>query len=156
MIFLDEVTFTKQAIQKKDWSAKYTNLQVNEADVYIPYVSVIAAVSAYEGLELIMMNEEAIDSSDFQIFVKKLSRKNSSQPFGLFMDNLRVHKTKDAMEKMEKLNITPLWNIPYCPDTNPIESCFSIVKQRYKKDRLHHLINKKEFDTKKGIERAFL
>ena len=46
VIFLDEVTFTKQAIQKKDWSAKYTNLQVNEADVYIPYVSVIAAVSA--------------------------------------------------------------------------------------------------------------
>ena len=46
VIFLDEVTFTKQAIQKKDWSAKYTNLQVNEADVYISYVSVIAAVSA--------------------------------------------------------------------------------------------------------------
>ena len=71
------------------------------------------------------------------------------------MDNLAVHRTKKVMQKCRSLNITPLWNLPYSPDTNPIESCFAQVKKAFKKRRLHCLVNNIEFNMRKEIREAF-
>ena len=49
------------------------------------------------------------------------------------MDNLSVHKTRGMMELYKSLSITPIFNIPYSPDFNGIESYFSLVKASYKK-----------------------
>lgn len=49
------------------------------------------------------------------------------------MDNLAVHKTSEVMEIYKKLRITPIFNVPYSPDFNGIESYFSLVKAEYKK-----------------------
>jgi len=56
----------------------------------------------------------------------------SCPEFGLYLDNLSVHKTKAVKEKFAELNIHPIYNIPYSPDFNGIESYFSIVKGEYK------------------------
>ena len=53
IIYVDEVNFTKRSIQKKDWSAKNSNLVVDQAQVMTGYRSVIAAVSEEKGVELI-------------------------------------------------------------------------------------------------------
>lgn len=75
VIYLDEISFTKQAIQKKAWSARYTNLQINERDYYVPYWSVIAAVNETQGLVLAMSHDDAIDRYDFMDYLKALHRK---------------------------------------------------------------------------------
>ena len=40
----------------------------------------------------------------------------------------------------------PLYNIPYYPATNPVEACFSVAKGFFKRKRLEHLVNDKEFE----------
>lgn len=52
------------------------------------------------------------------------------------MDNLSVHKTALVRAAYERLKITPIFNVPYSPDFNGIESYFSLVKSAYKKKLL--------------------
>ena len=65
-MFLDEVVFTKQALQTMDWSLKNTNLCVDEVDYYTPYKCVIAAISMERGLEFSQLHPCAIDAVTFQ------------------------------------------------------------------------------------------
>ncbi len=58
----------------------------------------------------------------------------------MFLDNLSVLKTKDAKHLFEKLNITEIFNVPYCPQFNGIESYFSQLKATYKKLLLKYVI----------------
>ena len=92
---------------------------------------------------------------DFLRYLVDLSRANDKQPFALFMDNLSVHKTNAAKLMYERLQITPLFNIPYQPDLNPIEACFSQVKRHFSSRRLHCLANNLEFDREGAIREAF-
>ena len=41
------------------------------------------------------------------------------------MDNLRVHKTENAKDKMMELNFEWIYVVPYSPDYNAIEFPFS-------------------------------
>ena len=54
--------------------------------------------------------------------------KYGGSPFGIFLDNLSVHKTKEVYQAYKRLNITPIFNMPYSPDFNGIESYFSLIK----------------------------
>ncbi len=67
------------------------------------------------------------------MFLEQLSNEYDGEQIAVFMDNLSVHKTKDVQEAYERLNIIPIFNIPYSPDFNGIESYFSLVKAEYKK-----------------------
>jgi len=44
------------------------------------------------------------------------------------MDNATIHKTKIFKSYAEQEKINVLYNIPYNPETNPIEMIFSPVK----------------------------
>ena len=71
------------------------------------------------------------------------------------MDNLWFHKTGGMKDLFEDLDIFPLYNIPNCPETAPIEACFSIVKCHYKRMRLQCLVNDELFDAEQHIRAAF-
>ena len=59
-----------------------------------------------------------------------------------------MHKTKDAKHLFEKLNITEIFNVPYCQKLfNGIESYFSQIKATYKKLLLKCVINNALYDT---------
>jgi transposase len=74
--------------------------------------------------------------------------------FALFLDNLSVHKTKDAKLLFEKLNITEIFNVPYCPQFNGIESYFSQLKATYKKMFLGSVIKEAPYDTMSLIKKS--
>ena len=71
------------------------------------------------------------------------------------MDNLNVHKAARVSEKMQQLDIEPVWNAVYSPQFNPIEMSFSKVKLCYKKDKLHRLAHKKPLPKEAMIRQAF-
>ena len=77
------------------------------------------------------------------------------KPFALFMDNARIHKSKYATAVLEKLPITLIWNVAYSPEYNPIEGCFSVVKNYFKRQRLNALSNGKVFNFHRNITLAF-
>ena len=54
-----------------------------------------------------------------------------------------------------ELKITPIYNVSYSPDFNPIETVFASVKRIFKRERLHALTNGHDFDLNMGIRRAF-
>ncbi len=154
-MWLYETNFTKLALQTTEWSRRRTNLGVDQQDVYTGYRSAIATVSEERGVELVWIQEKAVKEYDFLRYLVALSRANDQEPFALFMDNLTVHKTNAAKLMYERLRITPLFNIPYHPSTNPIEACFSQVKRHFCRERLGCLANNAQFDREATIHEAF-
>lgn len=84
----------------------------------------------------------------FKNFIeKKILNKHKNKI--LLMDNARIHKTCD-MQKLFKKNKTcrPVYNIPYHPQTNPVEGIIRVIKSRMRKmnsrngEQLHKNIKK--------------
>lgn len=71
------------------------------------------------------------------------------------MDQLSVHKSRVCKPWYPKLNITPIYNVGYSPEFNPIESVFSRVKYLFCKTRLNDLVNRRGFNFDRTIEMAF-
>mgnify|MGYP000565173956 CR=1 FL=1 len=51
IIYVDETLFTKLAFKSKEWSAKNTNLSVDQVDIYTGYRAVIASMTEERGME---------------------------------------------------------------------------------------------------------
>ena len=88
-------------------------------------LALIAAISEDGGLIDYWVHHRAINTEVLVVFVQNLSQKLGGSDFALFLDNLAVHKTKEAKMLFEKLNFTVIFNVPYCPQFNGIESYFS-------------------------------
>ena len=58
----------------------------------------------------------------------------------MFLDNLQVHKTSEVAEVCRQLGVQRIFNVPYSPDFNGIESYFSLVKAEYKRLLLQRLL----------------
>ena len=78
------------------------------------------------------IHSRSIKTEEFQAFVRRLSDRFEGKPFTIFMDNLSVHKTNLSKELFKELKVTPVFNIPYSPQFNRIESYFSLLKNEYK------------------------
>ena len=76
-------------------------------------MSIIAAVSAEKGVELIKLHDKAINKFRFSVYLNELSRVNDRLPFALYLDNLSCHKTELVRKVYEKLKIVPIFNLPY-------------------------------------------
>ena len=66
LIFLDEISFTKTSILRKEWSQKNDNQKIDQRAIYNGYRSVISAVSEEKGNEYYKIYEKAVDSIDFE------------------------------------------------------------------------------------------
>jgi transposase len=110
-------------------------------------LAVIAAISKEHGLIDYIVHPKAINTEVFVAFINLIAEKLGGDDFALFLDNLSVHKTKDAKHLFEKLNITEIFNVPYCPQFNGIESYFSQLKATYKKLLLKCVISDAPYDT---------
>ena len=49
------------------------------------------------------------------------------------MDNVRFHHSKNVVDLVNSTSNSILYNVPYNPDTNPIEFVFSIIKNFVRK-----------------------
>ena len=63
------------------------------------------------------------------------------QPFALFLDGASFHRSKEIQPDLDALGIKRIVNVPHSPQYNPIEGCFSIVKNYFKRKRLQDIIN---------------
>ena len=70
------------------------------------------------------------------------------------MDNLQVHKTKEVIETCRRLKARPIFNVPYSPDFNGIETYFSLLKGEYKKLLLERVIKGVKVDSSSLITQS--
>ena len=111
----------------------------------------LGAISDNGGLEAYTIHPHSITAKEFIEFVEMLSDKFHGQEFAIFMDNLQVHKTKDVLETCKRLKARPIFNVPYSPDFNGIETYFSLLKGEYKKLILEKLIKGIKIDSSSMI-----
>ena len=100
----------------------------------------IGAISDNGGLEAYTIHPKAITTMEFIEFVEMLSARFLGQEFAIFMDNLQVHKTKKVLETCKRLKVRPIFNVPYYPEFNGIETYFYLLKGEYKNLILERII----------------
>lgn len=154
-VYLDEINFTKRSVSLREWSATNSNLTIDQKDIFVGYRSVIACMTEEDGFIHIMIQDGAIDSSDFIRYLHTLRRKMGFQPLALFMDQLAVHRSQSVRAIYPALDIRPVFNVGYSPEFNPIEAVFSKVKARFNSRRLNCLVNKIGFNADNEIKDAF-
>ena len=147
VVYLDETVFTFHTFRSKGWAHRRDRIKVIDSDLKVQTLALIAAISEDGGLIDFAIHPRAINTEVFVAFVRQLSDKLAGDDFALFLDNLSVHKTKDAKLLFEELNITEIFNVPYCPQFNGIESYFSQIKATYKKLFLRSVIKEARYDT---------
>ena len=109
------------------------------------------AISDNGWLEAYTIHAHAITTKKFVEFVEMLSAKFHGQDFAIFMDNLQVHKTTDVLDTCKRLKARPIFNLPFSPDFNGIETYFSLLKGEYKKLILERLIKVAKVDSQSLI-----
>ena len=79
----------------------------------------------------------------------------NSDPFTLFMDGAGPHRSKILAQDLEEINVKRIINVGYSPQFNPIEGCFSIVKNHFKRKRLNAMLNKRQLVLQRLIMESF-
>jgi transposase len=151
LVWVDEAMFTFNTFSTRAWSAKHQSIEVNDADIRIKSMAFLGAISDNGGLEAYTIHAHAITTKEFVEFVEMLSDKFHGQDFAIFMDNLQVHKTKEVLDTCKRLKARPIFNVPYSPDFNGIETYFSLLKGEYKKLILERLIKGVRVDSQSLI-----
>ena len=115
VIYLDETMFTFSTFRSKLWAHNRERIRINDSELKVTTLAVIAAISEEHGLIDYIVHPKAINTEVFVAFINQIAEKLGGGDFALFLDNLSVHKTKNAKHLFEKLNITDIFNVPYCP-----------------------------------------
>ena len=73
----------------------------------------------------------------------------------LYMDQLSVHTSKATARVLKEQRFEWVFNPAYSPFANPVEECFSVAKQSFKKARLNKIMNNSNETNEVMIEKAF-
>lgn len=76
-----------------------------------------------------MTIEGSTNGDVFQVFVEKILVNCLGHGAVVVMDNLSAHKRADIQLIIEQAGAKVIYLSPYSPDFNPIENCWSKLKQ---------------------------
>ena len=155
IIYVDETMFTKRTIKGEAYSGRHSNIRVKEEDVMTPYVAAIAAVSKDRGLDLLQTFSGPVNTESFTAFVERLQLLRPGQEIAIFMDQARYHVSFNATLRERPRNLRVIFNVAWSPQYNPIEGCFSVVKNHFKRARLNALSQGRPFIFQRAINEAF-
>lgn len=135
-IYIDETSFNLQTWALKGWSSVGTNPKASKPVKSNNYSAITAMdIKGVLGVKIV---RGGVKAADFFIFIKELIGSDrirfARMKTILFMDNAKIHVSKDYMQKFEKF-YNVLYNAPYSPQLNPIEFAFSKLKNIVRKSR---------------------
>ncbi len=139
IIYVDESMFTTAQRLSHAYSNKNINIRVNELTANIQALAVVAGVSDKRGVEAYFIKPKSINSNSFIEFLELLLQNNNPLQTVLFMDNCAVHRSRKVTEFCKLLGLQMIFNVPYCPQYNPIERVWAIAKNLYKRSKLKQI-----------------
>ena len=135
IISIDEFSIgTDDLTKKKKWGNKNERVNIkiagNKSD---RKVSVIQAISNKKSISSKIV-KGSVNGEIFKDFIMNDVITNISTTTDkktiLFMDNARIHHYKKFINELEnKNNIKIVYNIPYCPEFNPVEHIIGLIKK---------------------------
>jgi len=117
-------------------------------------VAVVAAVSASLGLIRYERRPSSYNAEAFCGFLRRLSAQMGGRPLAMLLDNCRIHHARAAQAELQRLNISPLWNVPYRADLNGIEKVWAIAKQHFRKMQLQRMLGTLDASFDECVDRA--
>lgn len=128
MIFLDESGVTTEMTRR--WGRIQGGVRLPDA---VPgghwrTLTVLGAVST-AGWVATMTIEAPTDGDVFLTFLDQVLCPQLRPHHIVVMDNLRAHKVEGVLERIRGTGARLLYLPPYSPDFNPIEKCWSQLKQ---------------------------
>jgi transposase len=108
-------------------------------------VTTLIGALAFDGVRASLSVDAATDADIFHVFVEQVLRPALRPGDVVIWDNLPAHKTPALKSIIESAQATLLPLPPYSPDFNPIEQCWSKVKE---------FLRAAEARTTEALERA--
>ena len=135
-VYIDEISFNLEMRPTKGWGKRGKQINAIKPPKSKNYSVIVAMdIYGYVGLKII---RGGVKGPEFISFMFELSssesRKVSKKNTIFLMDNAKIHKSKDFMQKFAKY-YNVLYNAPYTPQLNPIEFSFSKLKHLVKKTK---------------------
>lgn len=134
IISIDEMGIYLNDLPTYGWAEKGKKCEISTSDnILQKKVSLIVAMNNKKIIKY-ELYEENISGVKYLQFIRELNYKNKGKY--LLMDNAKIHHTKKLKEYVKKKDINVLYNIPYCPEFNPIENVNSMIRNdvRYNKN----------------------
>ena len=147
IISIDEMAIYLNDFPSYGWAKKGEKCEIITADnVSQKRVSLIVAMNNKKIIKS-ELYEQNISGDKYLKFIREINYKHKGKH--LLMDNAKIHHTKKLKEYVKKKNINVLYNIPYCPEFNPIENVNSMIRNnvRYNKNAI--------FDDIKNVLQEF-
>jgi len=139
IISIDESSIDSHIQNNRGWSKKGVKVK-NIITHGRTRCSLILAVSNKKIIHQKII-KETVNGETFLEFtnelIKKINTKNNS--YSLLLDNARIHhyrKLKDFLAEKKNKKINLIYNVPYTPETNPIERVFNDIKRNLKNERI--------------------
>lgn len=126
IVSLDESSFDTHICQLTGWSKKGTRinkiLKASRKRKTLTLAIKENCVLAYT------ITDKSSNAVKFEQFLKTelLPKINNGT---ILMDNVSFHHSKKVVDCILEAGNQILYNVPYNPDTNPIENCFSLMKR---------------------------
>ena len=94
-----------------------------------------------------MTFKDFINNEKFITFIEELRRMYYYADLCIYFDNLAVHRSHNVRNRLDELSIAYCFCPPYSPDLNAgIESTFSMLKNKLKRERLIAIENDDKID----------
>ena len=103
-----------------------------------------------------MQFEKSVNIEKFKVWLDELRARHFHDDICLVLDNLSVHRSHAAIDRIDELGFEYVFTPAYCPDANPIESVFSMFKARLRKERIACILHEKTYLVPQAIERIWL
>jgi transposase len=127
-VFVDETWFNTQMSRYWGWAEPGARVPEAIPAGHWRSFTLLGALTA-SGLLATMSIEAATDSDVFQAFVDQVLCPRLRPGQIVVMDNLSAHKVVAVRHSIEAVGARLLYLPPYSPDLNPIEKCWSKIKQ---------------------------
>ena len=133
IVSIDEVPFYEEMFPTHGWSKRGKKVYLHKEKMRSQHYSVLCAVSSSGQFEYEIVKSGNGDA--FKRFIEKTVIPKFTHHTHFLMDNARIHHCKETVKFIKENNKTPIYTIPYTPELNPIENCFSVVKTSVRYDQ---------------------
>jgi transposase len=128
-VFLDESGVTTDMTRLYGRARRGQRIHEGTPDGRWRTVTLLGAVNS-KGWQAVMTVEAATDGDVFLTYLREVLVPTLKAGQVVVMDNLSAHKVDGVRELIESAGAELRYLPPYSPDFNPIEPCWSVVKQR--------------------------
>jgi transposase len=148
IISIDESSFDTNISKINGWNVKGKRIINKRKDNQRKRITLILGITKNKVVGYKIINGSA-NKIHFEDFLKNEILNKNKKSNILLMDNARIHHALTVKDYIKNTENKIIYNVPYNPETNPIEYVFSAIKNKVRKKN-----NSKIDKLKKNIIQA--